>query len=517
MRRRPPGSGRVHRARRGLAAARPSSARGGLHGVPARDQGAGCGRARQRRIRLRRASLREHAPPGVRRGACAHGERRGGPEPEGQVRRAGDDARQADGHPGGARGRPHGGQPPGDARARVAQARLGTRAPVALRAVLARAGEPAARAQKRRGARRRGSRPRGGGAARQSRARERVSKGRAREGQSQDPCEERRRARRRRRQRRRRRRRRRLERRRRRRRDSRKKKGPRRRRGFRVARCAADGDEPSVRGGVARGHGDVRGGAPFRRGGRVPRPRRRAPGFEPHPRGLARGGVAAAETVADAGRGDAPESRRRGARARVAVHLARRRDRPGRRARARGVRGGDSVRRDVFVEDSKDTAAGEEETRFFFSARRDDSKKKVAGRRRKKIKPIRRRRASREDALVPDTPRVGVRERRRHDGRASGVRGDAGAHRARCRPVVQSRRRASALRRRSRRFGSRGGRGRERFAKKKNSGERREGRNRPRRRRRVPRGGATRRGEATRGDAFEDARRKKRRRNLRCL
>jgi hypothetical protein len=172
--------------------------------------------------------------------------------------------------------------------------------------------------------------------------------------------------------------------------------------------------------------------------------------------------------------------------------FSRRRDRPGRRARARGDRGGDSVRRDVFVEDSKDTAAGEEETRF--SARRIlDSK--VTRRRRWRKKTIRRDlRASREDALVPDAPRVGVRERRRHDGRASGVRGDAGAHRARCRPVVQSRRRASAFRRRSRRFGSRGGRG--------GKSELAERGNRPSRRRRVPRGGATRRGEATRGDAF---------------
>jgi hypothetical protein len=162
-------------------------------------------------------------------------------------------------------------------------------------------------------------------------------------------------------------------------------------------------------------------------------------------------------------------------------------------ARARGARGGDSVRRDVFVEDSKDTAAGEEETRF--SARRILDSKKVTRRRRNRKKTIRRYlRASREDALVPDAPRVGVRERCRHDGRASGVRGDAGAHRARCRPVVQSRRRASAFRRRSRRFGSRGGRGRK--------SERRERQNRPSRRRRVPRGGATRRGEAARGDAF---------------
>ena len=89
-------------ARRGLAAARPSPARGGLP-ASARDQGAGCRRARERHGRLSaslRAALRKHAPPGLRRGARAHGERRGGPEPEGQVRRARDDARQADGHPG---------------------------------------------------------------------------------------------------------------------------------------------------------------------------------------------------------------------------------------------------------------------------------------------------------------------------------------------------------------------------------------------------------------------------------
>ena len=80
----------------------------------------------------------------------AHGQRRGGPEPERQVRRPGDDPRQEDRHTRRPSRHPHGSVAPRTTAARDPAARLGVRPAVALRTVLERAEASAGRGTGRR-------------------------------------------------------------------------------------------------------------------------------------------------------------------------------------------------------------------------------------------------------------------------------------------------------------------------------------------------------------------------------